>query len=58
MLNIGTFQILTLSDAGLYITGHAHGWVPMKLDLLACEQTVNLLQREVARLWVEIVDNG
>lgn len=56
VLSIGALQVLALSNAGFNITGHTHGWVPVELDLFAGEEAIDLLQREVARLRVEEVN--
>lgn len=58
MLDMGTFQVFALSDASLYIASHTHRWVPVKLDFLACKESINLLQCKVASLGVEVVDKG
>ena len=56
MLGIHTFDVLALSDPCIHVPSHAHGWVPVKFDLFSSKQMVNLLERKVARLRIEEVD--
>jgi hypothetical protein len=51
-----SFRFLAVGDPSIYITSHTHRWVPVKFDLFAGEELVNLLQSEIACLWVEEVD--
>lgn len=45
-----------MRNAGLCIASHTHRGMPVQLDLFTSEETVDLLQSEVAWLWVEEVD--
>jgi hypothetical protein len=42
----------------LNLPGNTHTRLPMHQDLLASEQPIDLLESEIARLGIEIVDDG
>lgn len=50
--------IFLVSNARLCISGHSHRRLPVKLDLFASEEVVDLLQCEVSCFGVEEVDQG
>lgn len=51
-----SFRLLAIGDASIYIASHTHRWVPVKFDLFAGEELVDLFQSEIARLRVEEVN--
>jgi hypothetical protein len=56
MLSIYSLQVLSIRNAGLDIAGHAHRRVPVEFNLFTSEEMINLLQGEVTRFRVEVVD--
>lgn len=56
MLDIHIFEILALSDPCIHVPCHAHGLMPVQFDLLSSKEIVDLLERKVARLRIEEVN--
>jgi hypothetical protein len=56
MFSFNGVQVFPIRHASLNIPSHAHRRVPVKLNLLSSEKTINLLQCEVSGFRVEVID--
>lgn len=56
MLSLHTLGIFAMSNASLCIASHSHRWMPVKLDLFAREEIIDLLQCKIARFGEEEVN--